>query len=103
MKTIETTCFFTGHRDIPDGQYDAIFESVEYAAIKESDEFKALVTNADKYTVDELKVKADLLFAASMKKKFSVETENLEKHSVGTNFNAKPNEKSQAYAGLFDD
>ena len=81
---------------------DAIFESVEYAEIKESDEFKALVAEADKYTVEELKVKADLLFAASMKKKFSVETEKLTKHSVSMNFNAKPNKKRQAYAGLFD-
>jgi len=81
---------------------DAIFESVEYAEIKESDEFKALVAEADKYTVEDLKIKADLLFATSMKKKFSVETENLKKHSVGMNFNAKPNKKRQAYAGLFD-
>lgn len=33
MKTIETTCFFTGHRDIPDGQYEAISESV-YSVIE---------------------------------------------------------------------
>lgn len=81
---------------------DAIFESVEYAEIKESDEFKVLIADADKYSVEELKVKADLLFAASMKKKFAVETEKVEKHSVGMNFNAKPNKKKQAYAGLFD-
>jgi hypothetical protein len=81
---------------------DAIFESVEYAAIKESDEFKTLIADADKYSVEDLKVKADLLFAASMKKKFAVEAEKIEKHSVGMNFNAKPNKKRQAYAGLFD-
>lgn len=81
---------------------DAILESVEYAEIKESDEFKALIADADKYSVEELKVKADLLFAASMKKKFAVETEKVEKHSVGMNLNAKPSKKKQAYAGLFD-
>lgn len=82
---------------------DAVLEAAEYAEIKESDEFKALVADADKYTVEEIKIKADLLFAASMKKKFAVETEKVEeKHSVGVNFNAKPNKKKQAYAGLFD-
>ena len=34
MKTIETTCFFTGHRDIPNERYDAIFERV-YSVIEE--------------------------------------------------------------------
>ena len=81
----------------------AVLESAEYADIKESDEFKALISEMDNYSVDELKVKADLLFAASMKKKFNFEVETEKKpHSVGINFNAKPNKKKQAYAGLFD-
>ena len=83
---------------------DAIFESVEYAEIKESEEFQALIADADKYSVDELKVKADLIFAASMKKKFNFEVEKPEnKNSVGINLNEKPNKKKQAYAGLFDE
>lgn len=82
----------------------AILESAEYAEIKDSDEFKALVSEMDKYSVEEIKVKADLLFAAAMKKKFNFEA-NVEKknNSVGINFNAKPNKKKQAYAGLFND
>ena len=56
----------------------------------------------DNYSIDEIKVKADLLFAASMKKKFSFEANKAEKkNSVGINFNAKPDKKKQAYAGLF--
>ncbi|MGN5456797.1 MAG: hypothetical protein ACI4XN_12450 [Candidatus Kurthia intestinigallinarum] len=84
-------------------QKDAILESAEYAEIKDSDEFKALVNDVDKYSVDELKVKADLIFAAAMKKKFNFEA-NPEKKpkSVGINFNAKPNKKS-AYGNLFND
>jgi hypothetical protein len=82
----------------------AVVESVEYAAIKESEEFKALIAEMDNYSVDELKVKADLLFAASMKKKFNFEVETEKKpHSVGVHFDAKPNKKKQAYAGLFDE
>lgn len=82
----------------------AVLEGAEYADIKESDEFQALVSEMAKYSVEEIKVKADLLFAASMKKKFNFEAEADKKpHSVGINFNAKPNKKKQAYAGLFDE
>ena len=80
---------------------DAIFASADYADICDSDEFKALVADADKYSVDELKVKCDLLYAAAMKKKFNFEAEP-KNHSVGINFRTKPNKKKTAYAGLFD-
>ena len=83
-------------------QKDEILESAEYAEIKDSEEFKALIADAEKYSVDELKVKADLIFAAAMKKKFNFETKP-EKKSVGINFNAEPDKKKQAYSGLFDD
>lgn len=82
---------------------DAILNSAEYAEVADSDEFKKLVSEMDNYSVDEIKVKADLLFAASMKKKFSFEANKAEeKKSVGINFSAKPDKKKQAYAGLFD-
>ena len=81
-------------------QKDEILESAEYVEIKDSEEFKALVADAEKYSVDELKVKADLIFAAAMKKKFNFEAKP-EKKSVGINFNAKPSKKS-AYGNLFD-
>ena len=83
-------------------QKDEILESAEYAEVKDSEEFKALVADAEKYSVDELKVKADLIFAAAMKKKFNFEAKDEKKpKSVGINFNAKPNKKS-AYGNLFD-
>lgn len=81
-------------------QKDEILESAEYAEVKDSEEFKALVADAEKYSVNELKVKADLIFAAAMKKKFNFEAKP-EKKSVGINFNAKPSKKS-AYGNLFD-
>jgi len=82
---------------------EAIFNSAEYADIKDSDEFKALISDMDKYSVEEIKTKADLLFAASMKKKFNFASEKQEKKkSVGLNFNAQPDDKKQAYHGLFD-
>lgn len=83
---------------------DTILESAEYAEIKESDEFKSLISEMDKYSVEEIKVKADLLFADSMKKKLSFDAKVQEKkHSVGINFNVKPSKKKQAYKGLFAD
>lgn len=83
---------------------ESVLNSIEYADIKNSDEFKALVSEMDNYSVDELKVKADLLFAASMKQKFALETNEQEKkHSVGFNINAKPNKKKEAYEGLFSE
>lgn len=82
---------------------DAIFESVDYDEIRESDEFKTLMSEMDQYSVDELKTRADLLYAASMKKKFAVEPNKpAQRKSVGFNYSAKPNKKKQAYAGLFD-
>ena len=81
----------------------AVLESAEYADIMESDEFKALISEMDKYSVEEIKVKADLLFAASMKKKFSFDAEVESKpRSVGINFNAKPSKK-KPYGKLFND
>lgn len=79
---------------------ESVLNSTEYAEIKDSEEFKALVADMDKYSVDELKVKADLIFAAAMKKKFNFEAKD-EKKSVGINFNAKAGKKS-AYGNLFD-
>ena len=82
---------------------ESVLNGSEYASIKDSNEFKALISEMDNYSVDELKVKADLLFAASMKQKFAVEVKESEKrHSVGLNFNTKPDKKKQAYKGLFD-
>lgn len=80
---------------------DAIFASAEYDEIRESDEFKALMSEMDNYSVEELKVKADLLFAASMKKKFNFDAKTKKKGSVGLNFKADTEKKQEAYAGLF--
>ena len=85
-------------------QKDTILESAEYAEINDSEEFKALIADAEKYSVDELKVKADLIFAAAMKKKFNFEAKDEKKpKSVVINFKTKDNKKKRAYSGLFDD
>lgn len=83
---------------------DAVFADASYNEIRENDEFKALTADAEKFSAEEIRTKADLIFAAAMKKKFNFEAEsNKTPHSVSMNFNAKPNKKKQAYAGLFEE
>lgn len=81
---------------------ETVLNSAEYSAIRELDEFKELCANMDKYSLDEVKTKADLIFAAMAKKQFS--TENVEKnHSIGININKKKTKSNSPYGGLFDD
>lgn len=84
---------------------DAVFASPEYADICETEEFKALVADADKYSVEEVKVKADLLFAAHVKAvgNFAVKKPAAKSNSIGVNLKAKPSKKAQAFGGLFDE
>ena len=81
---------------------DAVFESPEYEEIKETAEFTALIEEADNYTVEELRVQADLIYAASMKKKFNFEVEQpVKNRSVSINLNTK-SDKKKPYGRLFD-
>lgn len=50
-------------------QKDEVLSREEYSEISESDDFKALIAEIDKYSVEELEVKCDLLFAAHEKAK----------------------------------
>ena len=50
-------------------QKNEVFSREEYAEIVETDEFKALVSDMDKYSVEDIEVKCDLLFAAHEKAK----------------------------------
>lgn len=81
---------------------DAVFERAEYDEIRESNEFKELMAKMDEYSVDEIKMQADLLFAASMKKKYNFNAKPAKKGAVSLNFKAEPDKKKEAYAGLFN-
>ena len=50
-------------------QKDEVLSREEYSEIAESNEFKALAADVDNYSVEELEVKCDLLFAAHAKAK----------------------------------
>ena len=79
---------------------DAIFADEAYESIRESDEFKTLMSDAEKYSVEEIQNKCDLLFAASIKKA-QFAAKDKKSHSLGFNFSKKEDKKS-AYGNLFD-
>lgn len=79
---------------------DAIFADEAYDSIRESDEFKTLVNDSKKYSVEEIQNKCDLLFAASVKKA-QFAAKDKKSHSLGFNFSKKENKKASAYGNLF--
>lgn len=80
---------------------DAIFADEAYDNIRESDDFKALMSDSEKYSIEEIQNKCDLLFAANVKKT-QFAAQDKKSHSLGFNFNKKENKKTQAYKGLFE-
>lgn len=79
---------------------DEIFANEIYDGIRESDEFKTLVNDAEKYSVKEIQDKCDLLFAAN-EKKIKFAAKNKKSHSISFNFNKKEDKKVSAYGNLF--
>lgn len=79
---------------------DSIFADEAYNDIRESDDFKALMNDAENYSVDEIQNKCDLLFAANEKKiKFAANKNK--SHSISFNFSKKEDKKASAYGNLF--
>ena len=79
---------------------DSIFADEAYNDIRESDDFKALMNDAENYSVEEIQNKCDLLFAANEKKiKFAANKNK--PHSISFNFSKKEDKKASAYGNLF--
>lgn len=84
-------------------QKDAIFAKYEYSVIADDEAFKALVADAEKYSVDEVEAKAKAIFADYVIKTgtFSAKDDDEKKPKVlGFNFNKKET-KSGPYGNLF--
>lgn len=79
---------------------DEIFANEVYDGIRESDEFKTLVNDAEKYSVEEIQDRCDLLFAAN-EKKIKFAAKDKKSHSISFNFNKKEDKKVSAYGNLF--
>ena len=86
-------------------QKDAIFARDEYSVLVDDEAFKTLISDAEKYSVEEIETKADVIFAKFVKAngEYSVKNETNKPKTLGLNFNAKPSKKKTAYGGLFAD
>lgn len=85
-------------------QKDEIFAKAEYECLAETEDFKKLVGEAENYSIEEISIKLDLMFAAHVKTAgtFSVKTEEVTKpKTMGVNFTAKETKK-KPYGSLFD-
>lgn len=84
---------------------DEVFANEAYEEIRESDEFKALVSDADKYSVEELQDKCDLLYAAHEKAKFrAFSAENGSSKPAAMRFSVKTTDEAnkKPYGDLFN-
>ena len=84
---------------------DEVFANEAYEEIRESDEFKALVSDADKYSVEELQDKCDLLYAAHEKAKFrAFSVENGSSKPAAMRFSVKTTDEAnkKPYGDLFN-
>ena len=82
---------------------DAIFARSEYSVLADDESFKTLITDAEKYSVDEVEAKAKAIFADYVIKTgtFSAKDDGEKKPKViGFNFNKKE-PKSGPYGNLF--
>ena len=86
-------------------QKDEIFGKEEYECLKETEGFKQLVEDADKYSVEEISVKADLLFAAYIKSTGEFSMKKTEVKPIAMTFGVTTVDESnkKPYGNLFDD
>ena len=85
---------------------DAILSRAEYSVLAEDEAFKALISDVDKFSVEEVEVKAKSIFADYVIKtgEFSAKTEEVKKPKVlGFNLDTKKEKKKKAYGNLFND
>lgn len=83
-------------------QKDEILAREEYAELAESDEFKALVSEMDKYSVEELEVKCDLLFAARVKANFAAVNKDNKLVAMKFSVHTTDEANKKPYGNLFD-
>ena len=84
-------------------QKDAIFNKKEYECLAENEDFKTLVSDAEKFSVEEIESKVKAIFADHVINTgtFSVKTEETKKpKTLGLNFNKKETKKGP-YGNLF--
>ena len=81
---------------------DAVLSRDEYSVLAEDEAFKTLISDAEKFSVEEVEAKAKAIFADHVIKTgtFSKSTEEVKKvQSIGINFSKK--ESKKPYGNLF--
>lgn len=81
---------------------DEIFAREEYSVLAEDEAFKTLITDAEKFSIEEVETKAKSIFADYVIKAgdFSAKNENSKPKTLGFNFNKKESKKGP-YGNLF--
>lgn len=84
------------------GKKDAIFAREEYSVLAEDETFKALISDAENFSVEEVEAKVKSIFADYVIKtgEFSVNKEEKKSKTLGFNFNKKESKKGP-YGNLF--
>jgi hypothetical protein len=97
---------FKGNYDesVIKAQKTGILDKAEYGCLAESKEFAQLRSDMDKYSVEEVSTKADLIFAAHMKTtmEFAAKDETKKPKVLGFSDDAKKEKKKKAYGNLFN-
>ena len=85
-------------------QKTEILDKAEYECLADDEAFAQLRADMDKFSVEEISTKADLIFAAHMKSKmeFSAKTEDKKPKVLGFSVDTKNEKKKKAYGKLFD-
>ena len=86
-------------------QKTEILDKVEYECLADNAEFVQLRADMDKFSIEEISTKADLIFAAHMKSKmeFSVKAEDNKSKVLNFNLGKDTAKKVKAYGNLFSD
>lgn len=85
-------------------QKDEVFAREEYAEIADTNEFKALISEMDKYSVADIEVKCDLLFAAHEKvkhKTFAAEKQEKKQTAMRFSVSTVDETNKKPYGDLF--
>lgn len=83
-------------------QKDAVFAKDEYSILVDDEAFKALVADAEKFSVEDIEAKVKSIFADHViaAGNFSAHEDEKKSKTIGFNFNAKP-AKAKPYGNLF--
>ena len=82
-------------------QREAILSDAKFETIADTEAFKALVAQMDKYSVSELEKEAKVILADNYSAQFSVETEKKSRKTIGFSL-ADPDTTEKPYGNLFD-